>query len=534
MNTKMELLDCTLRDGAYIVDAAFGVAAIKGIIKKLELARVEIIECGWLKNTEHKEGTSFYHVPGDLERYLQGKNENQTYVAMIDWDRYDLSFLPICDHKSIDAIRVVFPQNKFREGIAVGARILEKGYKVYFQAANTYGYSEAELIALAEETNKVMPVSLSVVDTFGTMYEEDLDRIVRTLHKVLAPSIKLGFHSHNNQQLSFALCMHFAKLCEELGRDAVIDASLCGMGRGAGNATTELVSSFLNKKYSGNYDMNEILDAIDVYMEEYKQKFTWGYSTPYFIAGMYCTHVNNIAYLLNNHRTNAKDMRSVIDSMAAEDRKKYDYDVLEEHFLAYQSSLVDDEKTISMLKESFKDREILLVFPGTSAKKQQDCIKENAKGALVIGVNSVVPGYAYDYIFFSRNGRSDYAKENYTKLYEQAKKIITSNIKKDAEDGEYILNYNMLIKRGWEHFDDSGIMCLRLLNRLNVKKVYLAGFDGFAENYEDSYADTSIPHVNPGKSWAELNAEIKEMLQDFLATVDGRMEIKFLTESKYQ
>ena len=56
---KVQLLDCTLRDGAYIVDAKFGVPAIKGIIKKLQDADVDIIECGWLKNTLHEEGTSF-------------------------------------------------------------------------------------------------------------------------------------------------------------------------------------------------------------------------------------------------------------------------------------------------------------------------------------------------------------------------------------------------------------------------------------------------------------------------------------------
>ena len=73
---KVQLLDCTLRDGAYIVDAKFGVPAIKGIIKKLQDADVDIIECGWLKNTLHEEGTSFYHVPEDLEQYVQKRRED--------------------------------------------------------------------------------------------------------------------------------------------------------------------------------------------------------------------------------------------------------------------------------------------------------------------------------------------------------------------------------------------------------------------------------------------------------------------------
>ena len=63
MSANIQILDCTLRDGAYIVDSNFGTPAIKGIIKKMQDARIDIIECGWLKNTPHKTGTSFYHVP---------------------------------------------------------------------------------------------------------------------------------------------------------------------------------------------------------------------------------------------------------------------------------------------------------------------------------------------------------------------------------------------------------------------------------------------------------------------------------------
>ena len=171
---KIQLLDCTLRDGAYIVDAKFGVPAIKGMIKKLQDAEVDIIECGWLKNAPHEEGTSFYHVPEDLEQYLLKRRAYTTYVAMIDWDRYDLSYLPQCDGKSLDAIRVVFPHGKHEEGIAVGKEIAKKGYQVYFQAANTLAYSEEDLTDLAKAMNQVHPVAVSVVDTFGAMYRTGL------------------------------------------------------------------------------------------------------------------------------------------------------------------------------------------------------------------------------------------------------------------------------------------------------------------------------------------------------------------------
>ena len=64
---KIELLDCTLRDGAYIVDSMFGTTAMKGIISHLQDAQVNIIEVGWLKDKPHQEGSSFYHVPADAD-----------------------------------------------------------------------------------------------------------------------------------------------------------------------------------------------------------------------------------------------------------------------------------------------------------------------------------------------------------------------------------------------------------------------------------------------------------------------------------
>ena len=103
---SVKLLDCTLRDGAYIVESMFGAPAIKGIIKHMQDANVDIIECGWLKDNPHKEGSSYYHVPADLEPYLLEKNPNTTYIVMIDWNRYNTDALPPYDGKSLEAVRV--------------------------------------------------------------------------------------------------------------------------------------------------------------------------------------------------------------------------------------------------------------------------------------------------------------------------------------------------------------------------------------------------------------------------------------------
>ncbi len=535
MNSKISLLDCTLRDGAYVVDAKFGSSAIKGIVNKLQDANIDIIECGWLKNSPHEKGTSFYHVPDDFAQYLNHKNPNIIYAAMIDWDRYDLDYLPPYDGRTIDAIRVVFPHGKHREGVEVGRKIKEKGYKVFFQAANTLGYSDADLIDLAAAVNDVNPVSLSVVDTFGAMFEEDLERIVKVLDKHLNPEIQMGFHSHNNQQLSFALTMHFIEMQKKSGRDAVVDASLCGMGRGAGNATTELVVSYMNKKCDTHYDMDAVMDAIDIYMEYFKENYEWGYSTPYFIAGLYCCHVNNIAYLLNNHRTHAKDMRNIIESLDPEDRKKYDYDLLEQKYLQNCNHDLNDTQTVADLTRAIGGREVLLVAPGKSAVQEKAAIDAyiQEKKPVVIGVNAILPDYDYDYVFYANPARYEYAEESNAKAFASFKRILLSNIKPEPDADEYVIALNSVVKRGWVHFDNGMICALRLMDRLGVKNVSITGFDGFKARYNQSYADPFLPSLKTDSTWNELNREIKSMFEDVKASAQKTKNISFLTPSLF-
>lgn len=536
MSKKIELLDCTLRDGAYIVESKFGTAAIRGIMKKMQDANVDIIECGWLKNDEHIVGTSFYHVPDDLQQYIMQRNGNSTYVAMIDWDRYDLNYLPEYDGMSIDAIRVVFPHGKYREGIAVGRKIQEKGYQVFFQAADTLAYSDRDLVELAEEINKVHPVALSVVDTFGAMYEEDLDRIIPILDRNLNADIHLGFHSHNNQQLSFALTMHFIKMTAKGKRNIIIDSSLCGMGRGAGNTPTELIASYMNRKHYGNYDMNVIMDAIDMYMDVFMENYKWGYSIPYFIAGVYRCHVNNIAYLQKNHRTNAKDMRNIIGALLPDDRKKYDYGLLEEKYIENQNRIVNDEESVARLEQIIGSREVLLIAPGKSIIEEKEKVERyiKEKNPVLIGVNALNPEYTFDYLAVINAVRYNYAKEVYDQQFAATPKILLSNIKTEPEADEIIINFNRVVRRGWEHFDNAVIMVLRLMNVLHVKNVSIAGFDGFKHKYNESYADASLPTLNPDNKWDELNDEIRDMFRDFKQTVQNDMNIYFVTESIFQ
>lgn len=535
---NIQLLDCTLRDGAYIVDANFGAKSISGIIKKLQEAKVDIIECGWLKDGPHQIGTSFYHVPNDLKHYMiVPKNRNTTYVAMIDYNRYNIHNLPDYDGQTIDAIRIVFPKDKMKEGIELVRPIKEKGYKVFLQASNTWGYSDYDLLTLVDAVNIVGVEALSIVDTFGAMYSADLQRILLILNNNLCKNIKLGFHSHNNQQLSFALTMQFIETLSTIqGRNCIVDSSLCGMGRGAGNAPTELVAGYLNRTFFTGYDMNIIMDIIDVYMSQYLEKFKWGYSIPYMIAGTYACHVNNVAYLTKTHRTKSKDMKIIFDSMDANDRTHYDYDYLEKVYADYQNKVVNDAETKDYLKQKLADKTLTIILPGKTAVTNQNKINKyiHDNHTIVIGINAVVTGYKYDYLFFSNELKYDLAKENHMDILENVDKIITSNIKTVGKENEYIINYNDLQKRGWTYYDNSMIMFLRLMSSIMPKVIAIAGFDGYHETAKEKYADELLQPPVSQHEMDIMQMEIIDMLKDFIKTNAWKIDFKFITPSVFE
>jgi len=530
---SIQVLDCTLRDGSYIVGGNFGVNTIKGLIGRLTRADIDIVECGWLKDAEYVIGSAYYHQPSDVAQFITEKNKNTLYVAMIDYNRYNVEALEQNDGTGIDAIRVVFPRGHEDEGLALVPKIKAKGYKVFLQIANTYGYSDLELAELVEKINNVTPVSISIVDTFGTMYRDDLYRIMTLIDHNLDKNIKLGFHSHNNQQLSFALAQDFVEYGLKKNRDIVVDSSLCGMGRGAGNVTTELLLSYLNKVHAGKnckeYNLYLILDTIDTYMNKFIKNFKWGYTVPLFIAGLNCTHVNNIAYLLDRHMAKARDIQNTIEALTPDKRIAYDYDNLETTYLEYLKADIDDTDTVNILKKELKAKTVLLLAPGKSIQSESEKIKNYLnKKPVVIAVNWLPTEYDCDFVFFSSIKRYEYAKDQDWQKFKAQKKIITSNLSVPQDDNTVVVNYNKLLVRKWKYFENSLFLCLRLLRKVKPVEIGIAGMDGFSDS--DNYIDNDLDNVLSQVEYKKINAELNEMLNDYLETTSEQIKIDFVTK----
>ena len=528
----VKLLDCTLRDGAYLVDKKFGEHNIHGIISGLVKAKIDIIEIGFMQDLETGVGKTVYRNSKEAKKYVPKDKNGCLFTVLSDYSRYTIDSLDECDPDSIDAIRECFKKDERYKAIEVCKKIKEKGYKVFVQPVDILGYTDEELLELISLVNEFEPYSFSIVDTFGSMYQEDLHRIFEIVNHNLVSTCKIGFHSHNNMQLSNALSQEFTRMTFGK-RDVVIDGTICGMGRGAGNTPTELIAEYLNDKWEYNYDMDALLDLIDDYMDNIKTKCKWGYSTEYFLAGVYGTHVDNIQYLSKKSSIRSKSMRYILNQIDSKYRKKYVQDILEKTYVDYIKSDIDDEDSINDLKEKLESKDILIVAPGSSIKKESIKISNyiNDKKPIVISVGFIPDDIDVDYVYMSNTRRYSYWKNQ--ENYQNKNKIITSNIKHERKNNEYIVSFSKLIKCGWKHLDNSTILLLRLLDNLNIASITLAGFDGY-DYIGDNYASEKLELLKVKEDFKEINEDTAKMLRDYIETRKNNIPLKFITTSRFE
>lgn len=530
----IEIMDCTLRDGGYLVNKEFGDTVIKGIVDGLVTAGIDYIEVGFLQNEGFGEGRPVFRNTKDSLPYLPKDRRQSRFALLADYSRYSAENLNEYIDGGIDAVRECFFKSESQDAMGVCRDIQDKGYKLFIQPVDILGYSDKELLELIDRVNDLEPFCFSIVDTFGSMYQEDLHRVFELIHHNLTGTCRMGFHSHNNMQLSNALSQAFMQM--SFGkRKVIIDGTLAGMGRGAGNTPTELAVQYACSHFGGIYDLDAILDILDSYMDYLKSRCSWGYSTQNLVAGMYGTHVNNVAYLLKKNSIRSREIRQILSAMGEQDRKRYDYSLLDRLFGELNRHKVDDSRTMEKLREGFSQQDLLVLAPGNSLATEKEKILDYIaeKKPVVISINfpamgTLVPDYAY----FSNLNR--YFYWSISDGFASQKRILASNIKEESEnEEEFIVSFDRLVGRG-EYADNSTIMLLKLLDAFDISSIALAGFDGYSsENKASNYAMAEMELENVLIELEKRNDEIGSMLTEYMAGRTKDTPIFFITDSKF-
>lgn len=533
---NIKILDCTLRDGGRIIDCKFTDNVIAELTKELTEANIDIVEMGFLRDNklvQYHGNSTFFTETSQLSAFLPANKRNTMYTAFIDFDMYDFSRMEKCDGSSVTGIRVGFTKKQFLQQHAELRKSLfkvkEQGYALFMQGVNTLAYSDRELLDVLDLVNEVEPYSYGIVDTYGGMYLDDMVHLYNLVEHNLNPDICIDIHSHNNFQLSFAFAQEIIRLAGDK-RQIILDATLNGMGKCAGNLNTELIVDFLVRKKSYDYDTDIILDAIDRYLYPIKKTNEWGYSIPAFMAGIYKAHPNNIIYLTEKYRLNSKDMKYIISGIEGETRQRYDYENIQRVYKEYCASRIDDTQAVSTLRSQLENRHILILAPGKSTEDfhEKICNFIEQEAPIVISVNFIPRQIECDYLFYANTIHWEKISDH----IDRSKCILASNIHTDTES-TLLVDYSGLIMEDSFLYDNSTIMLLNLLKKVDVAQVSLAGFDGLREN-EENYVDDTFPNQPSDVNIVKTNKEVRRLLEQYKNKVAGKIGINFLTPSIYE
>ncbi|WP_157843139.1 aldolase catalytic domain-containing protein [Bacillus sp. FJAT-42315] len=527
MNVKV--LDCTLRDGGYINDWNFGEKNIKKIISYLTSSEIDMIECGYLSNKGiYDRDRSVFDSMDRLNEFIPKKRKNSKYVCMINYGEYDIDDIPPFNSNVIDGIRVVFHIHQVDGAIEFCRQLAKKGYMLFIQPMVTINYTDSELIKLVKEVNDISPYAFYIVDSFGVMKKKDLLRMFYLIDHNLNHDIKIGYHSHNNLQLAYSNAQSFVEVNTQ--RTRIIDSSVFGMGRGAGNLNTELFLQFLNDSLGTQYKIYPLLQIIDEILNRVYSMNYWGYSLPHYLSAVNNCHPNYASYLAEKNTLTVKSISEILFNISAEKKFSFDKQYIENLYLSYQKHYFDDSNIIFELNKSFSGKNIIVIAPGRSIEQHQEQIRGliHHEDTIAISVNFIPEQFNVDYIFISNEKRFDLLAQNETVNSRNMNVILTSNIYNNSAK-HIIVNYMDLLNNTSAVKDNSTLMLLKLLNKLNVKKVFLAGLDGYSYDHTQNYVNKDMMLSTSNQVIEHLNIGIASVLEE----LKNEMDLTFITPTKY-
>ncbi|MBO4743920.1 MAG: aldolase catalytic domain-containing protein [Bacteroidales bacterium] len=291
MNFK--ILDCTLRDGGYYTDWDFNDALVSQYLTAMNKLPVDYLELGYRNNPSAeylgKFGYTPKHILEKIRQFSNKKlavmlNEKSTTIA-------DLQTLVVPIKGLVDMIRIAVDPKNFDRAVELAGAIRKEGFEVSFNMMYMSKWKTYDgLFDKLPKLNGSVDI-LVMVDSFGGIFPDDVKETINSLRDRV--SCKIGFHGHNNLQMSLINTI----TAINNGVDSV-DGTILGMGRGAGNLNMEMLLTYLNKE-GLKLDFGALSDAITTFSPLY-EKYRWGTQLPYMISGANSLPQKEVMALVQN------------------------------------------------------------------------------------------------------------------------------------------------------------------------------------------------------------------------------------------
>ena len=285
---EIKVLDCTIRDGGLMNNHQFDNQVVKTVYDACVEAGIDYMELGYKASRKvivpGEYGAWKYCQEEDLRRIVGDNPTSLKLSIMADAERTDYHEDILPKNQSVlDMIRVATYISQIPTALEMVKDAHDKGYETTVNLMAVSAVPEYELNEGLELLARSEAEAIYVVDSFGTLYSEQVEHLVRKyLHYCKAAGKEVGIHAHNNLQLAFANTIEAIVLGANL-----LDATMAGLGRGAGNCPMELLIGFL---HNPKYNLLPVLRCVQNTVEPLRSKLLWGFDLPYMLTGFLNEH----------------------------------------------------------------------------------------------------------------------------------------------------------------------------------------------------------------------------------------------------
>lgn len=306
---KLKILDCTIRDGGYLNNWRFDKRMVREVYRALSKSGIDFVEIGFRGTEKYFDRNQYglwrFTDINDLKDAVQGIGGAKVAI-MGDYGKLDTDDITDEYIQYVSLIRIAVHKDGTLDAIKQLEEIRKKGFAVSLQAMGITSYTSEEIKELINVLKDSVIDYVYIADSYGSILPDQMQSLIEPFKELT--HIKIGFHPHNGLQMAFANTLEAIKC----GID-IVDSTIYGMGRGAGNLPTEVLLSYLQLSTADKYNVIPVLHAIDRYFMDIETDEPWGYQLPYMLSGIFQCHPYYPKTLVDYREYSMEDIWSALE-----------------------------------------------------------------------------------------------------------------------------------------------------------------------------------------------------------------------------
>lgn len=499
----MNILDCTLRDGGYYTNWDFNKQLVDTYIQSFNELPVQYLEIGYRSNPMNEYLGEYFYCPEYLLQDLKNKSNKKLVIILNEKDvrpqHLDVLLGPCIGLVSM--VRIALDPTQFTRALKLADGIKKMGFEVGFNVMYMSKWSEQKEFLNSIKNVEGLADIFYMVDSYGGVYPKDVKETYELVKS--KADVNIGFHGHNNMELALINTL----TAIECGA-TMVDSTVTGMGRGAGNVKTELLLTALNSQGVLDFEFNALASVVDGF-SELQKKHEWGTNLPYMVSG-----------------ANSLPQKDVMDWVG---KRYYSFNSII-RALQNQKAGVEDNSQYPVFDSKKKMKKALLIGGGTSAIEHVDALKKFAEQQhdMCIIHSSSRNSFPYSTInvdqYFCLVGSEGHRLTKAFKKFNNFNHIcllpayprkMGTYVPKSVVDKTYELHDVSFTN---EVKDSHTALAIQAAIELGVEEIFVAGYDGYES-------------LNVSSKEQELLLENEQLFKD---AIKAGLKLISLTSTRYK